>query len=127
VLAKLKPILDRSIDPSSFINIKMSGSAVLEARLTPFRDVHLTSDRYGGMKPPGSWTMVYGISMIGLFILLVAVFNFTNLATARATLRAREIALRKCVGATRRSADSPVPGRIHTHSFACADPGTGAG
>jgi putative ABC transport system permease protein len=38
---------------------------------------------------------------IGLLILLVACFNFMNLATARATMRAREISLRKCVGATR--------------------------
>src|SRR5436305_13865809 len=53
------------------------------------------------MKPPGSWTIVYGTGVIGLLILLVACFNFMNLATARATMRAREISLRKCVGATR--------------------------
>ena len=47
--------------------------------------------------------MVYGFAVIALLILLVACFNFTNLATARAMLRAREISLRKVVGATRRS------------------------
>ncbi len=67
----------------------------------PFRDVHLTTDRYGGMRPPGSWTMVYGFAVIGVLILLVACFNFTNLATARAMMRAREITLAQVVGASR--------------------------
>lgn len=102
VVAKLKPILDRSIDTSSMLGMKIMGSKIVEPHLTPFRRAHLTTDRYGGMKPAGSWTMLYGMVLIGLLILLVACFNFTNLATARATLRAREISLRKCVGATRR-------------------------
>jgi len=101
VLAKLKPILDRSIDISRFVNVKIPGSRIMEPRLVQFIDAHLTTDRYGGMKPPGSWTIVYGTGVIGFLILLVACFNFMNLATARATMRAREISLRKCVGATR--------------------------
>ena len=44
--------------------------------------------------------MAYAV--IGVLILLVACFNFMNLATARATMRAREISLRKMLGATRR-------------------------
>jgi len=102
VLAKLKPIIDRYVDLSRFVNVKIAGSRVLEPRLTPFTKAHLTTDRFGAMKAPGSWTMLYGISVIGLLILLVACFNFMNLATARATMRAREISLRKTLGATRR-------------------------
>jgi putative ABC transport system permease protein len=70
--------------------------------LTPFWDVHLTSDRYGGMTPAGSWLAVYGFAVTALLIILVACGNFTNLATARATMRRREISLRKVAGATRR-------------------------
>jgi putative ABC transport system permease protein len=72
-----------------------------QVHLTRFWDVHLTSDNYGGMKPPGSRTTFYGFAVIALLIMIVACFNFMNLATARATLRAREISLRKTVGATR--------------------------
>jgi len=64
------------------------------------------------MKPAGSWTMIYGIAVIGFLILLVACFNFMNLATARATMRAREISLRKTLGATRRPAGGAIPGRV---------------
>jgi putative ABC transport system permease protein len=101
VLAKLKPILDRNIDISAFTNVKIPGSQLVEPRLTRFQDAHLTTDRYSGMKPPGSWTTIYGMAIIGALILLVACFNFMNLATARATMRAREISLRKCMGARR--------------------------
>ncbi len=102
VLAKLKPILDRYVDISRFVDVKIPGSHILDPRLTPFTQAHLTTDRFGAMKAPGSLTMLYGISVIGLLILLVACFNFMNLATARATMRAREISLRKTLGATRR-------------------------
>jgi putative ABC transport system permease protein len=54
------------------------------------------------MKPPGSWATIYGFAVIGILIQLVACFNFTNLATARATMRAREVSLRKVMGAMRR-------------------------
>lgn len=101
VVTKLKTIMDRSFDPKKMINLNVRGSELLTPSLAPFRDDHLSTDQYGGMAPAGSWTTVYGFAAIGLLILLVACFNFTNLATARAMLRAREIGLRKCVGAVR--------------------------
>jgi len=102
VLAELRPLLDRSFDPRKY-GVNRKASEVQIYQLTPFRDVHLASDQYGGMggAPSGSWTAVYGLSAIAVLIVLIACFNFMNLATARATLRAREIALRKLGGATR--------------------------
>jgi putative ABC transport system permease protein len=101
VAAKMKRIIDRSADPKLLSTIHVPASAILQLRLEPFRDLHLTTDRYGGMKPPGSWSTLYGFAIIGILIQLVACFNFVNLATARATMRAREVSLRKVMGATR--------------------------
>ena len=102
VTAKLGKLIDNSVNLTKLFDVHMRGSQYLQTHLIPFRDAHLTSDRYRGMKAGGSWTIVYGFSAIGILILLVACFNFTNLATARAMVRAREISLRKVVGATRR-------------------------
>ncbi|HKD46301.1 MAG TPA: ABC transporter permease [Rhizomicrobium sp.] len=104
VLTEFAALIDREVDPKKRANIPLRGSQVLVPHLTPFRDDHLSTDQYGGAgtTPAGSWTMVYGFAAIGVLILLVAAFNFTNLATARATLRAREISLRKVMGGSRR-------------------------
>ena len=99
VLTKLKPILARTVNTTQINGVSVNEFE--QYHLTRFWDVHLTSDNYGGMKPPGNWTKVYGFAVIALLIMVVACFNFMNLGTARATLRAREISLRKTVGATR--------------------------
>ncbi len=104
VIAKTAPILDRAVTGELDASGKpLRGSQAYTVHLTRFADVHLTSERWRfSFKPPGSWTTVYGVGVVGLLILFVACFNFTNLATARAMLRAREIALRKTIGASRR-------------------------
>jgi putative ABC transport system permease protein len=101
VTAKFRTVIDHLVDPAKRANVREQGSDLLTPHLTPFVDAHLSTDRFGGMTPPGGWTIVYGFSAIGALILLIACFNFTNLATARAMMRAREIALRKVVGARR--------------------------
>jgi putative ABC transport system permease protein len=84
-------------------NVSLRGSQVFGLQLTPFTAVHLESAGFRmNLTPPGSWAMIEGVIAIGVLLMLVACFNFMNLATARAMLRAREIALRKTVGARRR-------------------------
>jgi putative ABC transport system permease protein len=102
VLSKVGPLLDR-VYPAEVVGDRRKTSQRWTLYLTPFTDVHLTSGRWGyNEKPSGSWTTLYGVGIVGLLILFVACFNFMNLATAQASLRAREIALRKTHGAARR-------------------------
>ncbi len=63
-------------------------------------DIHLGEAQDGAMRPGNDRTTIVTFAIIALLILGMAVVNFTNLATARAGQRAREVALRKVLGAT---------------------------
>ena len=67
----------------------------------PLLDIHLRSHRDDEVEPPGDISRVVVFSLIAGFILLIACFNYMNLSTARATLRAKEIGVRKVIGAQR--------------------------
>jgi putative ABC transport system permease protein len=69
--------------------------------LQPISSIHLHSHLRYEIEPPGNPVYVYIFSFVGLFILLIACLNFMNLSTARATNRAKEVGLRKVVGAQR--------------------------
>ena len=65
--------------------------------LEPLRDVYLRSTRDG--HKAGNITNVYIFSIVAIFILLIACINFINLTTARSAERAKEVGIRKVVGA----------------------------
>ena len=69
--------------------------------LQPITDIHLTSNRDAEWQPNGSAAVVYTFSAVALVVLLIACINFMNLTTARSTQRAREVGVRKVVGANR--------------------------
>jgi putative ABC transport system permease protein len=71
-------------------------------KLTKVSDIHLGKAQGGAMAPGNDRTTIVTFAVIALLILAMAVVNFTNLATARASQRAREVALRKVLGATRK-------------------------
>lgn len=68
-------------------------------KLQPLGDIHLRSNLQYEIAPVGSITKVYIFSIIGVFILLLAGINYTNLATARSAGRAKEVSIKKVVGA----------------------------
>lgn len=69
--------------------------------LQPLTDIHLHSRLQGEIGANGSITALYAFSGIALLILLIACVNFMNLATARSAQRAREVGMRKVLGANR--------------------------
>ncbi|MEO7689636.1 MAG: ABC transporter permease, partial [Sphingomonas sp.] len=70
-------------------------------KLVNVRDIHLGDAQAASMRPGNDRGTIITFAIIALLILGMACVNFTNLATARATQRAREVALRKVLGATR--------------------------
>ena len=69
----------------------------------PLRDIYLHSDFNFELAPGGNPAQVYVLGIVGLFILLIAGVNYVNLTTARSTVRAREVGVKKTMGATRGS------------------------
>jgi putative ABC transport system permease protein len=67
--------------------------------LQPLQDIHLSTETKedGNVDP----TMLYFLLLLALFILVIAWINYINLSTARATERAREVGVRKAMGANR--------------------------
>ena len=97
--AQFPAFLDRVI-PQRMSKYKPSqGTALGLQKLT---DIHLRSHTDFEAEENGDIKRVYIFSAIALFILLIACINYMNLSTARSALRAREIGIRKTVGAQRK-------------------------
>ncbi len=63
--------------------------------------IYLTSDLHWEVSTNGSMTYIYIFSAIALFLLLIACINFMNLSTAKSEKRAKEVGMRKVLGAKR--------------------------
>ena len=85
-----------------FPTLTQAGSTFLPF-FQPLRDVHLRSaDFIYDNAVRGNQTYVKALTIIALFVLVIAGFNFVNLATARSFRRAKEIGVRKVIGAERK-------------------------
>jgi len=67
----------------------------------PLRDIYLHSGYKFEVSPGGNPTQVYALGLIGLFIILIAGVNYINLTTARTAIRAKEVGVKKTLGAPR--------------------------
>ena len=84
-------------------DLKASGDLKKKLFLQPLLDIHLKSAIGFEMSANGSMTYLYIFGSIAGFLLLIACINFMNLSTARSEKRAKEVGVRKVMGANKDS------------------------
>ncbi|MGB5990140.1 MAG: FtsX-like permease family protein [Marinifilaceae bacterium] len=94
-----KYILPRCLD---MLNIEVVAPNYYRYYLMPMRDIHLHSHSIAEFEENGNSTYVNMFIIIAIFILLIACINFSNLSTAKASTRAREIGIKKALGSDRK-------------------------
>lgn len=105
---KLTPLLQRYMEPQIQSVLGISWQQYEEAGnahryfFQPVTDIHLHSALQWELEPNGSFSTVYLFAGISAFILLIACVNFVNLSTARSANRAKEVGVRKVLGAIKR-------------------------
>ena len=84
------------------INYKYKEVGVeIRMQFDPLKHIHLYSTANAELDTKGNLSNIYIFSAIALFILLIACINFMNLSTARSARRAREVGVRKVLGANK--------------------------
>ena len=88
----------------NFIQEKVGGNnqALMGFNLIPIQEIHLLAEA-GGPKPSGNKNYLYLFLSVGFITLLIACINFINISTASSMARAKEVGVRKVLGAQRSS------------------------
>jgi putative ABC transport system permease protein len=97
---KLAAISKNNIQPS--LNKSGAVKYSLQFHIEPLKDVHFVSGNMGDTVK-GDKQLVYIFSVLAIVILVIALLNYINLSTARATERAKEVGVRKVNGALQSS------------------------
>ena len=100
VLDYVGPEMERFMGKS--IEDIMAAGNYITFSLFPLKKIHLYSDKQEELAATSDIKYIYIFAFIGLFILLLACINFMNLSTARSASRAKEVGMRKVVGAQRK-------------------------
>lgn len=89
--------------PSFLLRAQGDPKSEYTIAIEPLKDVYLRTDAERQPGETGSLSNIYVFSVIGLFILVIAIINFMNLSSARSMERAKEVGIRKSIGAYRSS------------------------
>lgn len=106
VQQKLQSSLDtefskKSFSGASYSQWKEAGNRV-DLLMQPLESIHLNSDNASEFEPGGDVLYIRLFMLVALMVLLLACVNFVNLTTAQTSKRAKEVGVRKAVGASRR-------------------------
>jgi putative ABC transport system permease protein len=98
---KLSALLNKymAAEFAAFLGPEVDINDVFQLKMNPLLSIHLSPAEQFEIAPQGSMTSVYLFSMIAILILIIACINFMNLSTARANKRAKEVGIRKTIGA----------------------------
>ena len=97
------PDWEKRVIPNEVVDGRPSSRAdIMDLKLVNVSDIHLGEAQLGSMRQGNDSRTVATFAIVALLILAMACINFINLSTARAGQRAREVALRKVMGASRR-------------------------
>lgn len=106
---KLRPGTDLGVVQAKFTDLVQASrpaevNETSSLHLQPLLDVHFESGYIGAEENAGesSRETVWFVGLVALFILAIAIINYTNMSTASSLRRSREVGLRKAVGANRR-------------------------
>lgn len=92
--AKIPEVIEKTYDEEARESV--------EFYLQPLSDIHLNSHYLFEAEVNGDGQAIRALFFIGIIVLLVAWFNYINLSTARAQLRAKEVGVRKVIGGSRK-------------------------
>jgi putative ABC transport system permease protein len=96
--------LDAFIDRHTAGKLPPPAHKFVTYKLAPLTGIHFARSKAANDFKPGADPLFVGsLGLMGVVTLLIAVVNYVSLATARAGMRAREVAVRKVMGATRRA------------------------
>jgi len=84
-----------------YLNLELTLPNYYRFYLMPLTDIHLHSHSFAEFEENGNISYVNMFIIIAIFILLIACINFSNLSTAKASNRAKEIGIKKSVGSSR--------------------------
>ena len=100
---KAKPAVNTSLLEKKITSLlqKNAGDNGGSISLINLKDMHFETDLQSSFFVSGNKNSVYIFSILGILLLLIACINYVNLTTAKASLRAKEVSVRKMIGASR--------------------------
>lgn len=99
-MKKIEPDVEQFLGITVEEFLKQSNS--FEYQLQPLQSIHLHSHKDWEIEQNGNIMYIYVFIGIALLVIIIAGINFMNLSTARSSRRAKEVGVRKAIGATRK-------------------------